>query len=341
MATFEMPNKLNLAQLPTPVQFLPRFSTRVSKFGPVRVYVKRDDLTHGPAAGNKIRKLEFLLAEAQAKGAKVVFTCGGIQSNHARATAILARQLGLECVLFLRGDDPGANYDANLLLDALVGAELRFVAQAEYDNIKKVFFDAGESYRKRDGVSPIFIPEGGSNDLGVMGYVAAFAEIAEQGRFDSVVVANGSGGTHAGLLLGRSLYDREETSVISFNVCRTSTEMGERVKWCALGAIQRNKLPISFMPADVQVVDGYVGPGYARATPELYSFIAEVAREDGLLLDPVYTGKALWGLYSELTASAQRAARFGREVLFVHTGGLPSIFAHADELSRAARKSGR
>jgi D-cysteine desulfhydrase len=197
---------------------------------------------------------------------------------------------------------------------------------------------------------PLLIPEGGSNDIGTMGYIAAFAEIVLQAGkeslpdlFSSIVCADGSGGTHAGLLLGRNLYDWDERGcqIVGFNISRTAAALVDRVKWAMIAATQRYRLPVSFMPADIHVIDGYVGPGYARATPELYDFIAEVAREDGLLLDPVYTGKAFFGLISELTRSPESAALFGREVLFVHTGGLPSLFAHGEELTQAVMRSGR
>lgn len=350
MSKFSIPDKLNLAQLPTPIQRLAGLSQRASKFGEVNVYVKRDDLTHAAATGNKIRKLEFLLAEALSKNKKVVFTCGGIQSNHARATALLCRQLGLECVLFLKGQKPprGEALEGNLLIDQLAGARVEYVTQEQYDNIPKVFLDAGELYRKRDGTPPFLIPEGGSSDIGAMGYVAAVSEIVQQAGsaglpqfFSSIVVANGSGGTHAGLLLGRNLFDWDDRcQIISFNVCRTAAQMTERVKWAAFACVQRYKLPVAIMADDLRVIDGYVGPGYAKADPELYDFIVKVAREDGILLDPVYTGKALWGMISELTASPERAAIFGTNVLFVHTGGLPSLFAHALPLTQAIERAG-
>lgn len=349
MANFLIPDKLKLAQVPTPIQHLPRLSELASKFANVNLYAKRDDLTHGPAAGNKIRKLEFLLAEALSKKKKVVVTCGGIQSNHARSTAIIARQLGLECVLFLKGVMPSPNeaLQGNLLLDQLSGASIRYIDQQSYDDIKKTFFDAGEEFRKRDGQTPFFIPEGGSNDIGAMGYVSAFQEIVEQvgkeglpQRFNSIVVANGSGGTHGGLLLGRNLFEWDEfCNVVSFNVCRTAQEMADRVKWVILSAVQRYKLPTSLMPADIHVIDGYVGPGYAKATPELYDFIVKVAQEDGLILDPVYTAKALWGLISELTASPSHARLFGEKVLFIHTGGLSSLFVHSMDFTKAIERS--
>ncbi|MBI2606587.1 MAG: D-cysteine desulfhydrase family protein, partial [Deltaproteobacteria bacterium] len=332
-----MPDKLNLGRLPTPIQPLPKLSNTVSKFGEVNLFVKRDDLSHGPAAGNKIRKLEFLFADARRRSAKTVVTCGSEQSNHARATAILARELGFECALFLKKASEGVPpIEGNLLLDHMCGATVNIISAAEYDDIARVYRSAQELYRKRDGKLPYLIPEGGSNDIGALGYCAAFEEIASQtaknglpARFDSIITANGSGGTHAGLLLGRNLAGCDDgCEIVTFNVLRTAEEMSERVKKIMIAAIQNQRMPISFMPADIHVIDGYVAPGYARANPELYDFIVRVAREDGLLLDATYTGKALYGLVTELTASPERAKRFGKNVLFIHTGGLPSLFAH-------------
>jgi D-cysteine desulfhydrase len=349
MAKFLIPDKLNLAQLPTPIHYLSKLSQFASKFGEVRIFVKRDDLTHGPAAGNKIRKLEFLLAEAIVKKKKVVFTCGGLQSNHARATALLCQQVGLESVLFLKGEKPaaGTTVDGNLLIDYLSGAQIKYVTDEQYENIAKTFFDAGEVYRKRDGTTPFLIPEGGSSDIGAMGYIAAVHEIASQlnsngipEKFSSIVVANGSGGTHAGLLLGRNLLGWDDhCQVVSFNVCRTAEQMTERVKSAAFGCVQRYRLPVSIMADDLQVVDGYVGAGYAQASPELFDFIVRVAREDGILLDPVYTAKALWGLVSELRASPEQMKRFGKNILFIHTGGFPSVFAHKQSLIEAMTRT--
>ena len=350
MYNFSVPDKLKLAQLPTPIQHLPRLSRLASVHGPVDIYVKRDDFSHGPAAGNKIRKLEYFFKEALQKGLKVVFTCGGLQSNHARATALLARQLGLECVLFLNGQKPqaGEPLHGNLLLDRLCGARIEFISREQYDNIGQTFLKAAEPYRKRDGKMPLLIPEGGSNDIGVMGYVAAFEEIVGQAGkldlpevFDSIVSATGSGGTQAGLILGRNLFGWDDKcEIIGFNISRTSEQLFERVKWAMIGGIQRWRLPISFMTQDIQVIDGYVGPGYAKASEELFDFISMVAREEGLILDPVYTGKALYGLFSELKASKDRAELFGQRILFIHTGGLPSVFNYGEELTRAIVRSG-
>jgi D-cysteine desulfhydrase len=343
MSNFSIPDKLNLAQLPTPIQHLRGLSEHAN------IYVKRDDLTHGPAAGNKVRKLEFLLQEALSKKMKVVFTCGGIQSNHARATAALCAELGLECVLFLRGEKPshGEVLSGNHLLDKLFGCRIEYVTREQYDNIPKVFVAAAEPYRKRDGKMPLLVPEGGSNDIGALGYLAAFREIVDQcgkhglpPRFSSIVLATGSGGTHAGLLLGRNLSDWEDScNVVGFNISRTAQEMAERVKQVMMAAIQRYRMPISFMASDIHVIDGYVGPGYAQATPEIYDLICQVSKKYGVVLDPVYTAKAFNGMLKELE-SPEGKKLFGENVLFLHTGGLPSLFAsaHAEALSRAVER---
>ena len=342
MAKIAYPDKIKLAQALTPIQRIRGLSEKASKFGEVNIYVKRDDLTHGPAAGNKVRKLEFLMAEALKRKAKVVLTCGGVQSNHARATALMARELGMEPVLFLRGERP-SRLEGNLLIDALLGSRIIFVSPEQYDDIGGLFHSTIDSYRA-EGVSAYAIPEGGSNDLGVAGYVSAMEEIASQcgteglpGRFDSIVCATGSGGTYAGLVLGRNLlgWDVAGTRCVTFNVLRDAAQFRGRVMNLMIAAVQRMRWPVSFMAEDIDIVDGYVGPGYAQTTPELMALIASVARTDGLLLDPVYTGKAMLGLMTELTASKERAARFGRNVLFVHTGGMPGLFASQRELAEA------
>ncbi len=348
MAKFSMPDKLKLAQLPTPVQFLKKLSGRASKFSETRIYVKRDDLTHGIAAGNKIRKLEYLFAEAISKKATTVVTCGGLQSNHARATAALARQLGLKCVLLLKkSPDEREVLTGNLLLDRIFDADIRIITTEQYEDIAKMFFSVSEELRANDQI-PHVIAEGGSSDVGSLGYIDAVQEIREQAttdeslpdHFDTIVVANGSGGTHAGLLMGVSLHGLDhQTRIVSFNVCRTAVEMSDRVKKVALATIQRQRLPISLMPADIHVIDGYVGPGYGKASPELYDFIVKLARDEGILLDPVYTGKAMHGLVSELTSTAERAAVFGRNILFIHTGGVPSLSAYTDFFVDALKRT--
>lgn len=347
MAKFSIPDKLNLARLPTPIEYLPRLSARCSQKRAIRIYVKRDDTTHSIAGGNKIRKLEFLLAEALRRKAKTVVTCGGPQSNHARATAAICALLGLRCVLILRGpQQPMLGLQGNLLLDRVFGAEVRFVSEEQYANLPLVVSEVSEMLRVRDGVAPYFIPTGGSNEVGALGYVTAMTEIFEQcgkaglpERVSSVVCANGSGGTHAGLLLGLSqdpLWE-DACNVVSFNVAPGAADLARAVQSAMIGAVQRYRFPASVMPDEIRVIDGYVGPGYAQAEEGLFDFLVQTAREDGILFDPVYTGKALQGLVCELSKDGA-SELFGDEVLFLHTGGVPSLFAFSEQFSRAAQR---
>lgn len=348
MAKFSLPDKLNLAHLPTPIRLLEKLSLKASVNENVKIYVKRDDLTHGPAAGNKIRKLEYFFAEAIRKKTRVVVTCGGIQSNHARATAIMAKELGLECILLLKAPAVLPDcWEGNVLLDHLCGAQVRLIPQNEYENIQKVYLDVAEPYRVRDGVMPLFIPVGGSNEIGAMGYLSAYEEILSQcgknglpDHFDSIVVANGSGGTQGGLILGRNLHGHEsKTEIFGFNVADTASKLYEDTKKVLISAIQKHHIPISFMADEIKVIDGYVGPGYAQADEPLYRMIVDIARAEGIFLDPVYTGKAMQGLLGELKKNKETAKQFGKNILFIHTGGFPSLFAHQENLSRAIQQA--
>lgn len=315
--------RLRLAHLPTPLWH----NSTLDELVGAEVWVKRDDMTAGAAAGNKIRKLEYLLADAQQDGATVLLTCGGIQSNHARATATLGRTLGLRSVLFLRCDDPNApqRRSGNLMLDELLQAELRLISPEEYRNRQSVMAEAALELASDE--TPYIIPEGGSNGRGALGYVSAMAEVRAQldlglgpgpDGFDAVVSACGSGGTTAGLALGAA---REAIAprVIAMAVCDTSTYFQETIERilgeaCAL----RQELRES---ADIDVYDAYKGPRYAVPSPEQVDFIREVAAKTGLITDPVYSGKALYGL-SQLPADDKP-----QRVLFIHTGGLPGLLA--------------
>ena len=305
------PPRIELARLPTPIE-------RVDSIGPDGpVWVKRDDLTGAALSGNKVRKLEYLLADAQARGARRVLTCGGIQSNHCRATAIAAAQLGLGAVLFLRTTTPPDRDDpatGNLKLDRLVGAEVRFISPAQYRDRIALMTDAaaGDDY---------VIPEGGSNALGSWGYIRAVDELAGQWRTPptAILCAAGSGGTLAGLAIGlrRRGIDVplfgvavcDDANYFQTTVERISAEASAR--WPALPRVRA---------ADVTVLDDYRGRGYALSTAEEQTDIESVARSSGLILDPVYTGKAFRALLHE-------PARFGPRPLFIHTGGIFGLLA--------------
>jgi D-cysteine desulfhydrase len=328
------PPRLALAHLPTPLQPMERLGRELG----VELWVKRDDYTGAELSGNKIRKLEYVLAEALAQGADTVLTCGGAQSNHCRATALAAARLGLDCTLLLRTADPATPppLEANSLLDRLAGARIVWVSPEEYRDREAVFAREAEALQ-RVGRRPYVIPEGASDALGAWGYIRAMAELAadivrldeEDQKTTTVVHATGSGGTGAGLVLGKLILGLD-LRVVGFNVCddrdyfiRVSGEICRE-------AIARYDIGISFeAERDLKIVDGYVGAGYALSRPEELKLIAHVCRREGLVLDPVYTGKAFFGMVDRLKADAQV---FGERIVFLHTGGLFGLFPKAAEL---------
>jgi D-cysteine desulfhydrase len=305
--TVPYPPRVRLARLPTPVERLERTSERLG----VEIWCKRDDLSGAELSGNKVRKLEFLLCDALARGAQTVVTCGGEQSNHARATALACARLGLRSVLLLRTADPARPpaLEGNLVLDHLAGAEIRWITPEQY-GARSQLMRAAAAEADRGYV----IPEGGSNALGAWGYVACLEELlADVPRPFTVVYACGSGGTGAGLLLGRALLDAGDVRPVGVNVCDDRAYFVR-----AIGTIlgDTGHPPA---PEDIEIQDGYVGLGYARSRPEEIRLIAELARSEGLVLDPVYTGKAFFALCSELQRDR---GRFGSRVVFLHTGGI-------------------
>jgi D-cysteine desulfhydrase len=335
---------LSLVHGPTPIQHFV-WHGGGSPFEGIDLWIKRDDMTGGACAGNKIRKLEFLLADAIEKGKDHVITCGGIQSNHARATAILAARLGLRCTLLLRVDEGETDPDrpaprerlprtGNVLLDRLVGAEIRFLSHAEYKE-RDACLAAVASSIEGAGGKPYVIPEGGSSGRGALGYVDAMREIRAQldlglgggKRFDLVVVACGSGGTAAGAAIGASTYD-VATRVMAVCVC-DDAETFRRV----VDRITREAMSFgSFRePVPIDFDETARGPRYGVMDDAQRAFLVRVARASGLVLDPVYTGKALFGLAN---AVMRGAVAKGSRVLFLHTGGLPGLLAAGDAFER-------
>ncbi len=321
-----MSARLPLAHLPTPLWHNDALDELVG----VEVWVKRDDMSAGAAAGNKIRKLEFLLADALARGSSTVITCGAVQSNHARATALCAAGLGLRSLLFLRAAEPRAPHAAvgNLMLDRLVGAEVRFISPEQYRERELLMADAAREL-ERDGRAPYVIPEGGSNGIGAQGYVEAMREIRSQldhglgggpRGFDAVVHACGSGGTAAGIVLGARRFDVAPV-VHAIAVCDDRAWFESVIGRIVLEAVGQGADGRDL--AELVVHNVYKGPAYGVASDEQRRFIVEVARRSGLVLDPVYSGKALFGL--------SRMEEKPRRVLFIHTGGLPGLLAQSGE----------
>lgn len=317
---------LDLARLPTPLERLPRTSERLG----VDVWVKRDDLTGLALSGNKVRKLAWLLADARARGATVVITTGGLQSNHCRATAACAARLGLRCVLLLRGAPPEPDaLDGNLLLDAVLGAEVRWCTPEGYRQ-RDARMAALADELAGDGEVPYVIPEGGSNGLGAAAFAAAARELSVQAEtvgvdFEAVVCGVGSGGTLAGLAMG-GLGAR----VLGVAVCDDAAYFRERVREIAVQSAAHGLTLPRHGPDTWDVVEGFQGPGYARTTPAALRAQVALARETGLLLDPVYTGKTWLALEALVARGAIRGP-----VVFWHTGGAFGLFGRGEELARA------
>ena len=338
----ELP-RVHLAELPTVLEEAPRLAKAI---GIERLLVKRDDLTGLALGGNKARKLEFLMADAQAKGVDVVITCGGGQSNHARQTAAAARKIGMDVILFL--DDPMPPiFGGNLLLDVLLGAEIRFLGCVTYPEVEKAMAAAAAKLVSQ-GRTPYVIPVGGSNPLGAMGYVDAVRELAwqlESSKFkvqgsklkvDSskldVVMALGSAGTAGGTLLGCYLF-LPEANVIGISVSRAADKAFLRAEFIANMAAEDIGTSGPDM-SRLRVYDEYIGEGYAIPTKEGIEAILTAARTEGLILDPVYTGKAMAGL---IDLARKKEIGQGRPVVFWHTGGAGGLFA-CEELFRDEAK---
>lgn len=321
----DYPPRLELARLPTPLTRMDRLS---AEFPGVDIWFKRDEMTGTEVTGNKIRKLEFIFAEALAQGCDTVITCGGVQSNHCRATAVLAARLGLKAHLLLRGERP-AEPAGNLLLDYLSGAEISFISQTGWDGHEAFARELQQDYARR-GHRAFFTPVGGSDAIGVWGYVAACEELREDFRRagiepDTIVTATGSGGTQSGLLVGRELLDLQ-AEILAFNVCDDAAWFDRKVRGDIGSWSERYGIDFDIENLSITTIEGYMAPGYGMAEPEVFRTITKVAREEGVFLDPVYTGKALHGMLAELRKGKAGRLADVRSVVFIHTGGLFGVF---------------
>jgi D-cysteine desulfhydrase family pyridoxal phosphate-dependent enzyme len=311
--------RVRLAQLPTPLEPMERFSEWLG--GP-RVLVKRDDLTGLALGGNKARKLEYLCGEARARGCDVLVTGGGAQSNHARMTAAAANRLGLDCHLAVGGKEPSV-YSGNLLLDRVLGATLHFTGADSYYEVESAIEEVAARLAA-DGRRPFAMPIGGASVTGATAFVDAADELlAQAGRegtdevIDWIVVADGSGGTHAGLIAGLGGAAR----VLGVDV-GTRPDLDDVVPRLAAEAAARNGRTL---PGDELALDhSRFGEGYGAVTDGALEAIERVASLEGVILDPVYTGKAMAGLIG-----GAREGRFapGDTVVLWHTGGAVALFA--------------
>ncbi|XP_062118091.1 putative D-cysteine desulfhydrase 1, mitochondrial [Humulus lupulus] len=324
-------HSFSLGHLPTPIHKwnLPNLPNNTE------VWLKRDDLSGMQLSGNKVRKLEFLLADAVEQGADCIVTIGGIQSNHCRATAVAARYLNLDCYLILRtskvfvDQDPGLT--GNLLVERLVGAQIELISKTEYAKIGSV---ALTNHLKQklisEGRRPYVIPVGGSNSLGTWGYIEAVRELEQQLQsgnadvnFDDIVVACGSGGTIAGLSLGSCLSSLK-AKVHAFSVCDDPDYFHDFVQGLLDG------LEAGVDSRNIVNIQNAKGIGYAISTPEELKFVTDIAAATGVVLDPVYSGKAAYGLLKDMSEHPKKWE--GRKVLFIHTGGLLGLYEKAEQM---------
>jgi D-cysteine desulfhydrase family pyridoxal phosphate-dependent enzyme len=327
--------RIPLAPLPTPLEDASRLARAMAPAGPApRILIKRDDLTGLAMGGNKVRKLEYHLGEALAQGCDVLVTTGAIQSNHCRVTAAAARKAGLEAVLVLRPGESEA-VQGNLLLDHLLGARVRIAAAPDQPTMEGAVAEELEALR-RGGRKPYLVPKGASTPLGAAAYLAAFLELSHQAAAQDVAVGamvfcTGSGGTHAGLAAGAVLA-ASNVDVLGVSDGASRADLAPIVSDLVRGLSARLGIPLA-VPAEAVVVLEEYGGTYGVPTPACLEAIRLTARAEGLLLDPVYTGKAMAGL---IDLVRQGRWREDQAVVFWHTGGQPALFAYADVLGDAS-----
>ena len=312
------PKKISLAQIPTPLEEI--------KFEGKSFLIKRDDLTGCELSGNKVRKLEYLLAEAKHQRADIIFTSGGDQSNHARATVIAAKKMGLNTKLFLWGKDAPVS-NGNLFLDKMSGANIQFFTEKEYEKVNEIMFEQRLALLKK-GKNAFVFPGGGSTTLGIWGYINFINELKKQvdlKKIDSIVAACGSGGTAAGMLVGAAL-NNLDVKIVAVHVLMSKSEMENHILQLAEGCVLDYKLKCKIDPKNLIVLDGYSKEGYKKISKPKVKLIKRFASETGILFDPAYTGKAFKAYYDNYLIKGK-----GKRNIFVHTGGLFGIFSRTKE----------
>lgn len=321
------PQRLKLARLPTPVIRADRLAEHL---GIDRLYFKRDDLTGLATSGNKVRKLEYVVARALEDGADTLVTLGGVQSNHCRATAAVAAQLGLGCRLLLRSDDPSPCLDGNLLLDELFGAEISFHPSAEFNGRRNAIVHSAIGELNRSGRTPYFVDMGASVPYGNWGFIRCVGELVEELGAETpvdVYCATGSGGTQAGLILGKALFDCQTWNVFGVPVCDSVEYFQKSIRRLERETVATFGLEIDESATPIHLLDGFKGAGYGIPSPEAIDLIGICARYAGMLLDPVYTSKALAGMLASIRENGLRPEAVP---IFIHTGGVFGLIARRD-----------
>lgn len=309
--------KICLANLPTKIEKLENLSASLGK----NIYIKRDDYTGVELSGNKIRKLEYILNDALNKEVDTVITCGALGSNHARATVFACRKLGIEPKLLLAGDE-SLEVEGNRFFDLLAGAEIKYISNRDYANSRDQVMEKWADELRSHGKNPLVIPQGASNALGSFGYENCYREIVNQERelgvvFDAIAVTIGSAGTYAGLVYGSEIEERK-IPILGFSI----SEKKEIIKDELLPVIFKGMNEITgekIQPGNLYINDKYIGLGYAKSRVEEVEFIKDFTKLEGIILDPVYTGKAMYGLENEIINNELQGYE---NILFIHTGGV-------------------
>lgn len=314
----KLPESIQIANLPTRIEKLEKLSETLGK----NIYIKRDDQTGMEISGNKVRKLEFAVKEALDNGCDYLITCGGIQSNHARATAAVATKLGMGSYLVLRGKEEN-DVEGNLFLDKILGAKIKYVTKDEYSTKRMEIMEEIKNELASEGHKAYILPEGVSNGIGSFGYIKAMEEIIQQEKelnikFDAIVATVGSGGTYSGLYYGNKV-NKNSAIIYGINICDDSEYFKDVVISLLEEIATYTNQDINANKEEIDILDGYPGLGYALSQQTEIDFIKYIARLEGIILDPVYTGKAMFGLVEEI-----KKGTFDKHtnILFIHTGGL-------------------
>lgn len=326
MNVFSKIPRQKITHAPTPLEYAPRLSEELG----INLYIKRDDCTGLAGGGNKTRKLEYLIADAQSKNADTLITVGGIQSNHARQTAAAAAKFDFDCELVLQQviGTPKQNYfeNGNILLNNLFGAKIH---QLAHDDDCDSFALTLMEQLKQQGKKPYFVPMGGSNEIGSLGYVECALELSDQLEqqaleIQQIILATGSAGTQAGLLAGL-LMNEKNIPVLGINVSRPQNEQDPLVEELLHKVVKKLGLELQQENELVHTNGDYYGKGYGIVSTEMLEAVSLCAKLEGLLLDPVYSGKAMAGLIDQCR---KKVIEPGSNVLFLHTGGSAALFAY-------------
>jgi D-cysteine desulfhydrase len=330
------PDRLHLASLPTPMVQPERLADH---WNIDRIYFKRDDLTGLECSGNKIRKLEYVVAAALQSGADTLVSVGGVQSNHCRATAAVAARLGLHCRLLLRtGEAEPATRVGNLLLDELLGADISYHSGEEFNSDRQQLINRVMDLLRADGRQPFFIDMGASIPLGSWGYIRCVGELVDQLASDSPVdlyCATGSSGTQVGLMLGKALFGCDNWTVTGVPVCDDIEYFQREIRQLERATVSEFGLDVSEDMTPINLLDGFMGKGYGIPSAEAIAVIGESARYAGLLLDPVYTSKAMVGVLANIRSGAARRESIP---VFIHTGGVFGLMARPELFESAATR---